>query len=284
MNKLLLVIVLFFSTILMSYSQLWPETIGYPNDVRFWNIDTAIIHQGNDSNNVILILKYETEYDKALQNEDLKRLKEIKNLKAVIIYNQPISKLPRSFKKLQLTYLSIRQTKLTKFPHRKIDDKIETLSFEGNPVKSIKGISNLNNLSYLNLSGNLIDNLGEEIYFLDSLKQLILSANPLRESDVNICNFKNLKSLYLDETGISNLPNGIECLERTLSIRDCNIKFLSTELKGTNLTAFYFDLNQLKDQLEDLSKTLGGNCKIFCTNIFGSCCNDCYNVRRDISH
>lgn len=247
---------------------IWPELIGYPNDLHVFNIKDALANKDKDKN-VILSLSKDNPGNVAIINEkDLKLLKHINKLRALFIDGEEISYLPKSFRKSKLIYASIRYTNFTHFPVKQMSNSIESLRFEHTPISNIEGISRLKNLKYLSLVGNYIDSLGEEIYQLDSLESLYLGGNSLKNTDLDISKFNNLKRLYVEYSDLEKLPKGLENLEY-LGILYSKITFSSKELVGVKLKYIEFSISQLQDNLENLRKVLGSNCKIRYKNEYG---------------
>ncbi len=258
---------MFFNSFLNA-QELWPEMIEYTNDVRFDNIDSALTNKKKD---VILALVAYTPRDIKVSENDLNRLTKINRLMALFIDLQKIDYLPKSFRKNKLKYLSIRYTNIAEFPAKQISKSLETFRFEHNRITNIQGIGKLKNLKYLNLEGNFIDSLGEELYQLDSLEYLYLGGNPLKNSTIDICKFKNLKLIFINYTEMKKLPLGLNCLDSLdrLDISNSSITFTSKELEGVKLAYFHFTDYQLLDDISNLRKALGNNCRIRCEDEYG---------------
>lgn len=103
---------------------------------------------------------------------------------------------------------------------------LEHLNIPNNRIRDLTGIGSLTNLHYLNLSGNRIANIPDEIENLQNLFELDLSNNRIKKVNTGITKLKNLKILNLKGNKIPfvELKRIIQALPNTNIIHDLYIQ------------------------------------------------------------
>ena len=120
-------------------------------------------------------------------------------------------------------YLRLRRS-ITEIPEYFFEgmDNLVFLDLSGNRLKSLPdSIGNLIKLEKLNLSGNRLTSLPDSIGNLTNLKRLDLSRNKLRSLPDSIGNLTSLESLNLEINKLRSLPN----LEALTDLAYLNISF-----------------------------------------------------------
>lgn len=103
---------------------------------------------------------------------------------------------------------------------------LEHLNIPNNRIRNLTGIGSLTNLHYLNLSGNRISEIPDEIENLQNLFELDLSNNRIKKVNTGITKLKNLKILNLKGNKIPfvELKRIIQALPNTNIIHDLYIQ------------------------------------------------------------
>jgi Leucine-rich repeat (LRR) protein len=93
-------------------------------------------------------------------------------------------------------------------------ENLTWLSVTDNLLRSLPdSICKLKKLKKLSLQGNILESLPENIGELESLEHLALSGNLLTSLPDSICNLKNLKFLTVDDNRLQSLPENIGNLQ-----------------------------------------------------------------------
>ena len=117
----------------------------------------------------------------------LSKLKSLKYLEILNLYDNNIEQLPYSFGELfQIRQLSIHNNQLKELP---------------------KSFTNLEYLEYLDLSWNNFERMPDELFKLSSLKNINLCGNKISLIPKEISNQKNLRNLDLSYNQIQEIPN-----------------------------------------------------------------------------
>lgn len=153
------------------------------------------------------------------KNENTKNMSQLLNpIAALLKENQSVKSL--SFRNRRLEQLPVD---LTAFP------SLEQLDLSGNNLRTLpENISKLKNLKILNVSANPRLNLSQLFYVLaDSLKleKLNISNNNITELPTELCYLEHLKKLVLDHNPVNpftsrnmmNLPENLS----SISVKEC---------------------------------------------------------------
>lgn len=136
-----------------------------------------------------------------LDNEDFNFLSQLTHLN---LSHNAIKSLSKQQFSANLLELNIGFNFLIEFPRNL--SNIQTLNIENNQIKSMDGFSNeLNNLLYINVKANFIDDLPN--LKLEHLKVLDLSNNKISfiPETLNINNYPALQTLILNENPLINI-------------------------------------------------------------------------------
>jgi len=129
-----------------------------------------------------------------LDIKTLYKLKNLKNLQQIDLYDNNIKELPNSIGELkQIKYLSIHNNQLIKLP---------------------KNFSKLNSIEILDLSWNNFEEIPEEVFELQNIKKLNLSGNKILKISKSLKKLKNLKKIDMTYNKIRKKPNFLISLEK----------------------------------------------------------------------
>ncbi|XP_019363348.1 PREDICTED: leucine-rich repeat-containing protein 20 isoform X1 [Gavialis gangeticus] len=146
--------------------------------------------------------------------------------------------------------LDLADCKLMTFPigiykvMRNVTEGIHLITLANNELKSLTGkfIITFNQLQELNLEGNYLHRLPEEIKTLLHLKAINLSKNKFRHFPEQLTALKTLETINLEENEISDVP--VEKLASMESLRSVNLKLnpLNEEVRAIARPLIKFDL------------------------------------------
>lgn len=140
---------------------------------------------------------------------------------------------------------------MTDFPQEIVAlEKLERLQISTgyNLANLANNLSELKNLTYLNLKDNNLRSIPEELFKIESLKELILSGNLIEVISDSIRKLENLNNLDLSYNSISELPLAIFEMKNLikLSLMGNKIKNLSDSIENLNsLKELYLGYNKL---------------------------------------
>jgi hypothetical protein len=167
---------------------------------------------------------------------DIKGLFKLDSLRALIIDNCFLEKIPESIGKFEsLEFLGLSRNLLTSLPEtiRNLTS-LKTLYLGHNRITSLPDtIGNLTSLRDLSLGDNNLETLPKTIGKLTSLKRLWLNYNQLSSLPETIGSLTSLKFLNLNDNNLKNLPDSIGNLEslRKVDLRKNNITNLPNSLR-----------------------------------------------------
>ncbi len=138
----------------------------------------------------------------------------LENLKILKLNSNDLNRLYDVFQKLKnLEYLSLAYNSLSEIPRSIFSLKqLRRLDLSMNRLISIPIISNVQNLNFLNISSNRLENITKTIGKLVNLKTLNLNNNKLHELPEEVGNLTNLEVFTFDQNKISILPENFKNL------------------------------------------------------------------------
>lgn len=147
------------------------------------------------------------------------------NIKVYNFDNSRLNQLPPMDK--DATNVSLAENRFPNIPSGLSEYKLlDYLNIPKNRIRNLNGIGSLTNLHYLNLSGNRISEIPDEIENLQNLFELDLSNNRIKKVNTGITKLKNLKILNLKGNKIPfvELKRIIQALPNTNIIHDLYIQ------------------------------------------------------------
>lgn len=112
------------------------------------------------------------------------------------------------------------------------DREITELAMEFKSISQLdKNIANATQLSYLNLTGNQLRSLPDEIGELVNLEALFLTFNQLTELPESFSQLKALKTIYLDKNKIDRFPDQLFELQNLEMIDISNTNIVELPLR-----------------------------------------------------
>jgi Leucine-rich repeat (LRR) protein len=121
---------------------------------------------------------------------------------------------------MQTTILHWSYRDFRQFPDelRSCNKDLEEIYLKENFIPSLPNwmYTEMTNLRFINLAGNLIEKINDQIYLLENLEVLDISKNCLSILPHTIGRLKHLKRLLVNENKLVKLPKGaiskIKCL------------------------------------------------------------------------
>lgn len=188
--------------------------------------------------------------------ETISRLHQLTDLR---LYNVRLGSLPASFGLLRrLQTLHLNQCGLDSLPTtfgqlRALQD----VTLTGNKLQQLTGIEQLIRLQQLNVSGNQLRMLPNDIRRLTQLSKLNLSENQLTELPVSLTQLVKLKQLVADHNRLERLPDQLGRLGSLtdLAVGGNQLTQLPASLSLlTSLTALSIDYNRLESLPDGLGQ------------------------------
>ncbi|WP_028888338.1 leucine-rich repeat domain-containing protein [Tenacibaculum ovolyticum] len=156
-----------------------------------------------------------------------------------------------SIRTSQLKFISDNLSGLKKIKKIQITgSQLELLDFSNNNISKFK-LNLSNSIEYINLSGNDMNYIPNEIFDICNLKILNLRFNKIKTLDSNIRKLTKLRKLLLGKNNISFLPNELYLVKQLeeLELRDNSLSQVSEKL--TKMESLkYLDLS--RNPLESL--------------------------------
>lgn len=139
-------------------------------------------------------------------------------------------------------------------------ENLDYLDLSGNRIRILPdNINNLRSLAEIDLSDNVLESLPAQIWQLRNLRMLVLANNPLNILANDISNNRKLLVLALSGTKIKNLPASIKNLSQleTLSLNNNELSQIPEDIKDiASLRIVDLSSNELTNIPNDIDKLI----------------------------
>ena len=238
------------------------QTAGNPTDITETNknldklnIDTIVTLKFNNQNLKVLpefIQKSQnlttlTIEDSKIDIFDFKIFKKIEKLKKIIIINCNITKTidSENYDDLKIQYIIINQSPNIHIESISKIKTIKELYYINNVIDSVCDLSELKELTILDLHNNKINSI-DEIGRLENVISLNLGTNNIKNIAA-LSNCKNLKYIYINKNEIESISEFEELTNIRYFIANSNkIKHINVISNFENLEVLHLDENPIK--------------------------------------
>lgn len=165
--------------------------------------------------------------------------------------NNKLNDLPSFFADLHaLKYINCSHNKFKTIPEVLINSqKIEEIHFDYNLLNELNNINKFQTLHLLNVEGNFIENLPENIEDLINLTTINLTDNEFEEFPEELLQLKKIKKLIIRKNRIPSIPSEIKKLNQIthLDLSNNQLKSLPNEIvELKNLKEIHLEKNLIE--------------------------------------
>lgn len=173
----------------------------------------------------------------------------LSKLTVLNLSNNKLESLPESIKNLSsLSNIDLRRNLFNEVPCEIAKLSIKSLNISGNKITDISLLKDSKELMVLDLSNNLIKEIGIKLPQNNSLRSLNLSNNFLKDADVFFSSLSNVQRLNLNNNLFTKIPEAISNMRllKELDICDNYLQEIDSAIFKLDIESLNLTANRLK--------------------------------------